>query len=268
MTLPELLVGLTILAILGTAVVRLVISETRSVDRHMQQRAARAVARSSANFLLSELRMVEPEGGMIAADPTFVELFVPFALGMSCGPSGGATLVSLLPVDSVSFAEAGLAGYAWRGAGGRYTYVDSGASMTTVAASACSGAGITTLPGGAVVAVRPVAGVPNGTPVFLVQRLRYWLGPSRDVPGAVALFRTRVTDGATDELASPFDITSRVRYFRAGGDTSEAVPPAVLADVRGVELVLAGQSLRPRMGGTRPERSVQRTSIFFTNVAQ
>lgn len=271
MTLPELLVGLTILAILGTAMVRLVLSETRNVDRLMLQRSARAVTRSSVNLLLSELRMVVPQGGVHAASGGSVEVSVPFAMGLSCGDAGGVTMVSLLPSDSVALVDAAFTGYAWRPASAAWAFVDSAVAMGWSGnAATCTAARLTTLPGGRVVSVSPPlpAGAPPGTPVFLVQRLRYWFGPSADVPGAVALLRTRALDGVTEELAAPFDSTSRFRFFVVGSDTATAAPPPTTDALQGLELDLVGLSTRTRFGATRPERANQRSSIFFSNAVQ
>jgi hypothetical protein len=266
MTLPELLVALLILAIVGTAMVRLLLGESRSVDRLILQRSARGVTRSSVNLLLSELRMVVPRG-VIAATPASLELLAPYALGISCGKVGTTTVLSVLPVDSAMVANALFSGYAWRGQAGDFAFVDSGASSGTASAAACTAASIVTMPGGRVVSVSPA--LPDtalpGTPVFLLQRLRYWFGPSSDLPGAVALLRTRPLDGTTEELASPFDSTSRFRFFHVGIDTSLAAAPAVYDDLRGIELVLTGLSTRTGFRSTKPERSVQRTSVYFTN---
>jgi type II secretory pathway pseudopilin PulG len=270
MTLPELLVGLTILAILGTAMVRLVLSETRNVDRLMLQRSARAVTRSSVNLLLSELRMVVPRGGVHAASSHSIEVSAPFAMGLSCGDVGNSTMVTLLPSDSVALADAGFSGYAWRRHDGAWVFVDSAVSIGWSGNMAtCVTARLTTLAGGRVVAVSPplpAAALP-GTPVFLVQRLRYWFGPSADVPGALALLRTRVVGVVTEELAAPFDSTSRFRFFASGTDTSTTTPPPMTNDLRGIELDLVGLSTRNRFGGIRPERATQRSSIFFSNAS-
>jgi hypothetical protein len=266
MTLPELLVGLVVLAILGAAMVRLVIWESRGVDRLILQRSARAVTRSSANLLLSELRMVVPDG-VLAASPQSIELFVPYALGLSCGSVAQSSALGLLPADSATLAGAIFAGYAWRRNDGQYAFVDSAPSLGPVGGSACATAGIALLPGGRELAITPPlpAAAVDGTPVFLLQRLRFWFGPSVDVPGSVALLRTNMADGSSEELASPLDSGSAFRFFVAGNDLSQATPPASFAALRGLDVVLTGVSTRPRSGGTRLERAPQRMSVFFSN---
>jgi hypothetical protein len=262
----ELIVSLVILGIIGAAMVRLMLGESRNVDRLMLQRSARGVTRSSVNLLLSELRMAIP-AGVVAATPASIELYVPYALGISCGKSSGATVVSLLPVDSAVVDEALYGGFAWRGSGGQFAFNDTLPVLAPSSAAVCIAARITTMSGGRVVSVSP--SLPDtattGTPVFLLQRLRYWFGPSSELPGSVALMRTRVKDGVTEELASPFDSTSHFQFYRVGADTSEANPPSVLSDVRGIELVVTGLSTRKRFRATKVEQARQRTSVYFTN---
>lgn len=267
LSLPELLVSLVILGILATALVGLVRSQGRGADLRVQQRAARTVARSSANLLLSELRMVEPTGGVRALSATSVEFDVPFALALSCQTTPTVTVVSLLPVDSTLFANARPDGYAWRDGAGLYRYQSFATYTDGAAPTACAAARIRTLPGGREGRISPPlpAGAPNGSAVFLLQRLRYWFGPSVASPGGLALFRTRLSDGLEEEVASPFDSTARFRFFVAGSDSAQAMPPASLSNLRGLALDLVGLSERPRAGGTRPERASLRTLVYFAN---
>jgi hypothetical protein len=57
----------------------------------------------------------------------------------------------------------------------------------------------------------------------------------------------------------------RFRFYREGVDSVQALPPADLSELRGLQLVLAGESTAPRIGGSVPERAVQKTTIYFTN---
>lgn len=267
LSLPELLVSLFIVGILASALVGLVRSQLRSVDLRIQQRSARSVARASSNLLLSDLRMVETSGGILAAGPASVEMDVPFALALSCRTTATATVVSILPIDSALFAETRLDGYAWRESGGRYRY-QGGASYSDGAPStACGTARIRTLAGGREGQLSPPlpSTAPNGSAVLMLQRLRYWFGPSAASPGGMALFRTRVGDGMTEEVASPLDSTSRFRFFVAGSDSALDAAPVLLSDLRGLELDLVGLSERPRLGGKQPERAAHRTLVYFVN---
>jgi hypothetical protein len=260
------MVSLVILGIMGAALLRLFVSQSRFVDQAAKQRSARTVGRASLNFLMGEMRAVEATGGVVAASPSLVTLRSPFALGLSCGTSGGVTAVSLLPTDSAEFAGAVFTGYAWRDASGAYTYVESGATMASAPASACDAAGIVTLPRGRVVAITPPIASPNdqGSAVFVYQRVRYEFAASRTLRGRLALWRTPAV-GPREEIAFPFDAASSFRFYRAGVDSAEAAPPANLAELRGLELRLAGASEQPRQGRRQPEVAVQRSAVFFLN---
>lgn len=267
-TLVELLVGLVIVGIVGASMLRLFLSQNRFYDRQSQQRNARSVARASINYMLSEVRMLETGGGVAAADAHRVSLRVPYALGLVCGSASGGTAVSLLPVDSSAFAGAAPSGMAWRQGSGVYAYIESPPAVASGGAAVCSSAGITTLPGGAVVTVVPgMTGAEPGTPMFLYQRVTYAFAPSNMAPGRAGLWRTLDTSGVSEELAAPFSVTSRFRFYRAGNDTSDVLVPPV-HEIRGLELVLDGESMRPGQGRSAPEQASLRAGVFFANVTQ
>lgn len=266
-TLVELLVSVVILGIMSAAAMRLFISQSRFVDQQVKQRSARTVSRVSLNLLLQELRGVEAEGGVVAADRQAISVRVPYALGITCGDDGGRTAVSLLPVDSALFASATFAGYAYRQGSGAYAYLDVGTTATPLAsASVCTSNRITTLARGATVALAPAVPAPFdvGTPLLLFQRIDYAFLPSVIVPGRLALWRS-VQGGPREELAVPFDSSSAFRFFAVGDDTSRTSAPADLTTLRGVELEFTGASERARPGRTAPELSRQRSAVFFLN---
>lgn len=269
-TLVELLVGLVIIGVVGVSMLRLMLSQNRFYDRQSQQRGARSVARASINYLQSEARMVETAGGVVGADAHEVSLRVPYALGLICGSAGagGATVVSLLPVDSSMFAGAAPAGTAWRANDGSYTYIDTPPVITNAGASICASAGIVTLPGAGTITVSPeLTGAEPGAPMFLYQRVTYAFAPSVLAPGAgrMGLWRTVETTGASEELTAPLGAASHFRFYRVGRDTSDVtVPP--LDEIRGLELLLEGESLRPGQGRAAPEQASLRTGVFFANV--
>ena len=62
-TLAELLVGMVVLGIIGAALSRLLLSQSRFYDLQTQLRRARFVSRTAINAALSDLRMVEATGG-------------------------------------------------------------------------------------------------------------------------------------------------------------------------------------------------------------
>ncbi|MCC6930285.1 MAG: prepilin-type N-terminal cleavage/methylation domain-containing protein [Gemmatimonadaceae bacterium] len=269
-TLVELLVSLVLLGVMGAAMLRLFVSQSRFVDQQVKQRAARTVSRVSLNLLLQELRTVEAEGGVVTASQRAIGVRVPYALGITCGTAGGRTIVSLLPVDSVLYAQAVFAGYAYRVQGGDYRYVDVGASTAPSAAvGTCVAAGVTTLPRGQLIQVAPAIPAPydNGAPVLVFQRIDYDFSGSVVVPGRMALWRS-VQGGRHEEVAVPFDSTSAFRFFTVGDDTSLAAPPASLTAIRGVELRFTGASEEARAGRLAPELSPQRSAVFFLNAPE
>jgi type II secretory pathway pseudopilin PulG len=269
--LTELLVGMVIMGIVGVALTKLFVSQSRFYDRETQMRRARFVTRTAINAALSDLRMVEATGGLVSATAKQVTVRVPYALGIVCASSPTQTTLSLLPVDSTVYANAGFGGYAWRDSVGNESYVETGTSLVTDNASVCTAANVTVLAGGRVVAVRPPlpAALPAvtaiGTPVFLIQRLTYEFKASTTLPGRTALWRSVVGTGQADELVAPFDSAASFGFFAAWSDTAQAAVPSPLNVVRGLQLNLSGQSERPPEGTSTPPRAQAVTAVFFNN---
>lgn len=131
-TLIELMVGMVIFAIIGALFTQLLTTQGKFFDKQNMGNAARNVSRASLNRVVSDLRMIEPSGGIISASSTGITARVPFALAVVCGTNtsgpGNTTAISILPVDSVTYNANGFYGYAWRSATtGAYTYVENGA---------------------------------------------------------------------------------------------------------------------------------------------
>ncbi|OLB52011.1 MAG: hypothetical protein AUI13_14260 [Gemmatimonadetes bacterium 13_2_20CM_2_69_23] len=270
-TLAELLVGMVVLGVIGAALTRLFLSQSRFYDQEAQLRRARLVSRMAINTVLSDVRMVEATGGLVSATPTQVTMRVPYAMGVVCANTGAQTTLSLWPVDSTVYATAGFSGYGWRDSLGNVTYVEAGTAVANDNASLCVAANVVTLPGGRVVGVRPPlpATLPTvtavGTTVFLIQRLTYEFKPSVALPGRMALWRTTVVTGQTDELVAPFDASAKFRFFVVGSDTAQAGVPSPLSNARGVELGLTSQSDRAPEGATAPRQAQVVTAVFFNN---
>src|SRR5688572_6824442 len=116
--LPELILGLVILTIIGTTAVTAFLSQTRITNLPHKRLAARTVSHASLNLLLSEMRMVETGNGVATAAATpgasSITLRIPMAMGIVCGTFGGATTISMMPTDSVVLATAALSGHAYR----------------------------------------------------------------------------------------------------------------------------------------------------------
>jgi len=270
-TLAELVVGMVVLGVLGAALTRLYLSQSRFYDLQGELRRARLVSRMAINAALSDLRMVEATGGLVSTTPTQVTMRVPYAIGVVCANTPAQTTLSLWPIDSTVYATAGFSGYGWRDSLGNITYVEAGTSVSNDNASLCVAANVVTMPGGKVVAVRPPlpATLPTvtaiGTPVFLIQRLTYEFKPSAALPGRTALWRTIFATGQADELVAPFDPTAKFRFLVAGSDTAQAGPPTPLSDTRGLELGLTSQSDRAPEGATAPRQAQVVTAVYFNN---
>jgi prepilin-type N-terminal cleavage/methylation domain-containing protein len=275
-TLVELLVGLVIASIVGASLVRMLVDQTRFIDHQEAWRSARSVSRSSLNRVLSDLRTVEAVGGMesaVAGGKDFT-VRVPYAFGVICSATATAATATLMPVDSAMFSAPGFSGFAWRNSAGVYTYVTAGAALNTAGTAAnCTGPNIATVaafngsPAGRVVdlggTLAPVP--PVGSIVFLFRRVRYEFKASVALPGSTGLWRTVVTTGATEEIATPFDASARVRFYVLNGAVAQAAVPAPLSDVRGLEFALDGLSESTPRGSAGPMKSELTTSIFFEN---
>jgi hypothetical protein len=107
-------------------------------------------------------------------------------------------------------------------------------------------------------------GADIGTVVMLTRRITYFFAGSAAIPGRVALWRRIEATGVREELAAPFDVTSRFRFYRLNDNTAQDAVPA-LNEIRGFELVLTGASeSTPRVTGGY-QRSALTTSVFFRN---
>ena len=288
LTLAEVMIALVLLGIIGAVFTRLLVAQGRFFNAQFAQRSARGAARAPMNLVLSELRMVQDRGGLAAAaaDGKRVRLKVPYRFGIACGTMGGATLVSMLPVDSS--VSATYAGWAWRAVDGSYNEVvaanplgaDSVRDVTGTAGEApCTNARIhksivTTSLGttrtGRVLELRPASDPTTVAPVFLWQYVAYEFKASTVYPGRIGLYRIEADGSAAPketEVMAPFDTSARFRFFIPGKDTSLIAPPASLADVRGLDLVLSGAAAA-RATSTSSAPAVNRltTAVFFKNV--
>jgi prepilin-type N-terminal cleavage/methylation domain-containing protein len=266
-TLVELLVAMTLLGIIGVSILRTFTSQARLADLHVKRLDARTVSRAPVNLLMSEARMVETGSGVVAATAASVTLRIPVAMGLVCGNTGTATVLSLLPVDSAMFASASISGHAYRQESGVYSYTEGTTSVSSGGSATCAGTGasITTVTGGQVVMVTPqMPAAAVGSVAFLYQRVRYDFKASSAMAGRVGLWRTLETSGAAEEVAAPYDASSRFRFYRIDEDTARTVVPP-LDEIRGLELRLVGASERARFGRTSPETSRLQTAVFFMN---
>jgi hypothetical protein len=231
------------------------------------------------NVMLSDLRMVQDEGGIdsAATDGKAIRMKVPYRFGLVCATSANAITVSMLPSDSSAVAMAHYGGFAWRDTlTGRYTVVTSAtapvvsASPTRCTGNAAGQANLTTysVSGRTGDILDLDAGAPSGaqstSPVFLWQHISYSFKASTTYPGYVGLWRD--LEGTTEEILAPFDTSARFRFYVSGGDTSVVTLPA-LSTIVGLDLVLNATSSRVVSDNVSSHSmSKMRTSVFFKNV--
>ncbi|HEY2066677.1 MAG TPA: prepilin-type N-terminal cleavage/methylation domain-containing protein [Gemmatimonadaceae bacterium] len=291
-TLAEIIVALTILALIGTALVRLIIVQSRFSEERLALRTARTVSRNAMNIMLTDLRMVQDNGGLIAAAPNSVTVRVPIAFGLLC-VAGAAPTLSLLPADSAMTALGKYSGWAYRDSStGVYSYKDASSiipfnSMTTAVSTLCTdsvtGPGILSLTSnGRTTRVVTLAdgpagpGTPNpGWPVFVYQQVTYKFDSSTAYAGRIGLFRkvkTGVNTSMVDEIIAPFDTSAKFRFYVLNADTAQSAVPGApsplisdLATVRGLQLVLTGASPRVPQGSSQPRQAGLVTGVFFKN---
>ncbi len=271
-TLIELLVGVVLFAIVGAALTKLMTVQGRFFDRQGQANAARNVSRASLNRVVSDFRMIEATGAIIAATPTTLDVRIPYAIGVECADNNGLTHLTLLPVDSTTYANSSFYGYAWRSSTtGVYTYVEGGGTQLQAGdPNVCTNVRITSVPGGKVVGVAPTLPVNAGlgTPTFLYERVKYELKASVAVPGKTGLWRTvvRPNGNLTEELVAPFASTAKWRFYTvSGGAVAQDNAPADLTTIRGLELHLDGLSEYAVAGQAATESAPFTTAVFFKN---
>jgi prepilin-type N-terminal cleavage/methylation domain-containing protein len=287
-TLVEVLTSLTILGIIGLAFVRLIISQARFTEGQMAMRNARTVSRNSMNILLTDLRMVQDNGGLQGAARDSVTVRVPVAFGLLCANTAGVATMSLLPVDSAMTALGHYAGWGYRDSvSGLFVYNDAASpvpfnSIADGSGSTCTNDAIVlgqqqpgisqvqygSRTGRVVQLTDPVmAGAPNaGWPIFLYQQITYRFDSSTAYPHRVGLYRKLKTAAApvVDEIIAPFDTSAKFRFYVLNADAAQADAPADLNTVRGLELMLAGSSPRAQQGRVAAQQGLV-TGVFFKN---
>jgi prepilin-type N-terminal cleavage/methylation domain-containing protein len=292
-SLPEILVSLVILGIIGLAFVRLVVAQSRFAEGQMSLRNARTVSRNALNILLTDIRMVQDSGGLIYAARDSVTMRVPVAFGLLCANASGVVTMQILPVDSAMTALGQYAGWAYRDSvTGAYNYRDANSptsfnSLTTGVATVCTNSAV--VAGVAGPGIQPISfTTPNGTrssrvisvtdgpsgspnvgwPVFIYQQITYKFDSSTAYPHRVGLFRKVKTANPNvpivDEIVAPFDTSAKFRFYSLNADVATTAPPANLNSVRGLELVLSGSSPRAEQGMTSAQQALV-TGVFFKN---
>jgi prepilin-type N-terminal cleavage/methylation domain-containing protein len=264
LSLVEVLIAIVLLGIVGAGITRMLNSQMRFFARSTNARDARSVSRNALNLTRSELRMVEPRG-IVAATRDSVTIRMPYMMGLYCA----ASTAMFVPTDSLTRATAQYGGYAYRDttAGAAYTYVVGNAALAVGNVTTCTALGLTGIPSGFVYVVSPaIASLSTSAPFFLWQTVTYKFANSTLVPGRLALWR-QAGSAAAEEVAVPVDTASRFNFYTTG-TTSSTTVPSPLNTMRGVEILLYGESERTSPGKSTPEESLQRVSIFFRNAVQ
>jgi hypothetical protein len=283
MTLAEILIGLVILSIVATGLIKLLTSQGRFADTQEAYRSSRSVSRDAFNIMMTDLRMVQDTLAIQKATPDTITVRVPYSYGIVCGTTAGVTTVSLVPADSAMQALATFGGVAYRdSASGIFQFGASGtiAAGTILQQQGCADS--VTGPGISMVSYRgrsgrvlsivqpgstatPIKNALPGNPMFLWQEVTYAYGPSTAFgPSRRGLFRI-VTGGPTDEIIAPFDTSAHFRFFVLNRDTSQVLPPSNLNTIRGLDLRLNARSANVPSGSKEPKLSKVMTAVYFKN---
>lgn len=283
-SLIELLVAMLVAALVGTALMQMMLSHSRFEERVEGDRSARRTARSAVSALLNDLRMVDPSWGVEALSGTSVTVKVPYALGLVCASSAFTQRFMLLPVDSVVFGTSpsfnGYSGYAVRQSSGAFA-ARPGGSPQPPGAYDCTTAGLG-FTGIAAPTNQPNAGTRTftvtfsgtglvdviGSPAVIYRRTRFYFGPSNQagLAGRTALWRDYLDDNsAAIELAAPFDASAAFRFYVSDATTPTSSVPGVLSNLTGLQLVLPGESEATSRKQAGPEQADLTTAVFFVN---
>ena len=282
-SLVEIITALTILAIIGSAMTKMLLSQSRGYQYDSGGRRSRTVARSAMNIMITDLRMTQDNGGVSYLDATNhrrVDVKVPVAFGVVCEVTAGTVAMALTPVDSFQLATIKYGGYAVRNSTtGIYTYV-SGGTLSSADVSKCHNGGVSiyadtiTMGGrqGKVVQVSgaPPAGTAVGSMAMIWQTVRYSFDSSKVFTKRAGLFRivSDATTADTSELVAPFSWSARFSYYTNPPQASDAATTTAPADynqVRGLKIQLDAEAADTVPGYKGPKKSPLTTAVFFKN---
>ena len=267
-TLVELLIAVTLAAILGLGLTQLLVSDSRLVGRQEALMDARQVARATVNVLSVDLRMVTA-GGVVAARPESVTVRVPMAFGMACNRSADTMYVALLPADPGRDTTRTRFGVATRVGTGYDFSLGEADTLSVADSTSCSSAGVRILPGGSMLALQrvgpgPPAALDPRALFYLYEEVTYRFAPSTMVPGRWGLWSRTGTEPAV-ELAAPLDSTSSFAFLLGTDLVAQTSPPANLESIRGLELRVVGESERWPSNERGPRRFALTTRVRFVN---
>ncbi len=265
-SLVELLVALTVTAVLGVALLQLLVTDSKFVTRQGAMMEARSTARAALNRLSVDFQHVS-DGGVLAAAPESVTVRVPYAFGIGCRTISSHVVASMMPPDSLTYAMAVPGGVAKREANGAYSFwVGTPTITTSTDTASCHADSIRVVPGGPLVELQvPSPARPDTGQIFyLFEAITYKFAPSVDLPGRTGLWR-RAGSGAAEEIVTPFDSTARFAFLTGPLLVPSASPPASLDSLRGLELHLIGESEGQANGDTDPYAFDLVTHVIFRN---
>lgn len=281
-SLPELLISMVMVGMIGLVLTRLIVSESRSNNRQVLQRGARGVSRGALNIMMSEMRIAEQSTAFSAAQagnapdpsPTQVAINVPWAIGIRCTD----TEALMMPVDSLIgfIGRNNNRGIGVRNATSGEYAIQTGVRVVNSTLLPCTAAGIVTAGAAAMPGMQPytiiggtMAG-PLGTPVMFYYQVRYTFKTSTTVPGRLGLFRQVFSWNASqqeEELVAPFGAGSGFQYYMGTNRMPGAAPADEddYRDISGIQINLIGESERNAQGRSNPESANVSTAIFFRN---
>jgi hypothetical protein len=224
--------------------------------------------------MLGELHMVG-DRNLVAATRDSLTLRLPYTFGMACQTSGGTTVATLMPTDSLMYASAVPEGLAWRDSSSQAFTDPALITGITVAPStnvaACATDSIRQIPGSRLIGIGGIGGVnipPSGSLLYLYETVTYKFAPSADLPGRRGLWR-KAGAAAYEEIAAPFDTSASFRFLTGPWMAVDArtsfVSQAARDSVRGVELRLYGASVSTPEGRPAPALFRLRTQVAFMN---
>jgi prepilin-type N-terminal cleavage/methylation domain-containing protein len=260
-TLVELLITMLVFGILGTALARLMISNSRFVSRQEAELEARQTARAAMNVILPELRMVS-DGGLLGASRDSVRVRVPYAFGVLCQNEYAV----LAPPDSIVYATAQHAGIAYQLSSGLYAF-DSTVTVagTTSNTAPCDADSIRTIPGGQRIRLSAAGLAPSGRLFYMYQVVTYRFANSTALSGRRALWR-HALGASAEELLAPFDTAARFVFLVGSRLTPQLTVPGALSSIRGLEIRLVGASVNTAQGESEPTRFALHPRVRFGNM--
>lgn len=253
LSLPEMLVALTLAGLVAAAAVGVLRSQQEFYARSSDRVHARQSARAAADLLASELGAAGP-ADLMAAEPESVSVRRDVLRGVVCGPVDAVgEEVAVYAFDTVTNPNlpAGFRGHSYLDpVGGAGRHVDSAPLVTApgAGASTCTSRGAPA--SGEPWRYRTVGGwlapgsfgavPPRGAVVTRYGRLTFSLEASPSYPDAAGIRRN------SQELVAPFADGARFRYVLDDGSVLPSVPPSDLGRVRAIRLAATALGPRPR----------------------